>query len=410
MKKMIRAVASRKMGSVFLYGVSSGLPLLLIGSTLKAWMKEQGVDLSLIGAFSLAGLPYSLKFLWAPLLDRYTPPWLGRRRGWILIFQVLLALLIGAMACLEPKQSPWLLGTLCLLVAFFSASQDIVIDAYRRDLLSDEELGLGSSFAVNGYRIGMLLAGALALWQADHMPWRLVYLSMSGIMVVLMGIHLFAPEPQTSGAPRNLREAVILPFVNFFQRSYAFEILLFIVLFKIGDSMASDMFNPLFLDLGYTKSEIAAIAKVFGLWATISGGFIGALAMVQIGIGRSLWVFGILQMFSTMGFSALAHGTHNLGMLTFFIAFENLCTGMATTAYVAFLASLCDRRYTATQFALLSSFMGVPRVIFGSTSGYFAKHLGWAPYYLFCTALHVPGLLLLLRQTRWSATREASQA
>jgi PAT family beta-lactamase induction signal transducer AmpG len=288
------------------------------------------------------------------------------------------------------------------LVAFFAASQDIVIDAYRRDVLPDNELGLGSSFAVNGYRVALLISGAGALALADHMAWRYVYLIMAAVLVVAMLVTLFSPEPNAAQRPpKNLRDAVVLPFTDFLGRPYAVEILIFILVFKIGDSMASDMFNPFYIGLGFTKTQIAAIAKVFGFWATIGGGLLGGLAMVRIGIPRSLWIFGILQTVSTLGFSVLAHVGNSLSWLTGIVVFENLCTGMASAAYVGFMSALCNRNFTATQFALLSSLMGVPRVILGSSSGYFAKHLGWGGYFLFCGMLHAPGLLLLLRQQRW---------
>jgi MFS transporter, PAT family, beta-lactamase induction signal transducer AmpG len=398
-----KALTSRRMLCVFLYGISSGLPLLLIGATLKAWMKDQQVDLTIIGAYALTGLPYTLKFLWAPLMDRYVPPFLGRRRGWIAICQILIAIGLFLMSAINPAEEPWLLGAICLFLAFVSASQDIVIDAYRREILADGELGLGSSMGVNGYRIGMLIAGALALALADHIPWSSVYLSMSGVMLIGFVVNFFAPEPVIGKAlpPKNLRDAIVLPFVDFMKRSHAVEILLFILLFKIGDSMASDMFNPFYLDLGFSKTEVAAIAKLFGFWATIGGGLLGGLAMVRLGIIRSLWIFGFLQMFSTAGFCLLATMGHQLGILTAVVIIENVCTAMATSAYVGFMASLCNKRFTATQYALLSSLMGVPRVIFGSSSGYLAKNMGWTGYFLFCVVLHIPGLLMLLRNKKW---------
>ncbi len=406
MSKIFRALLNRRMLCVFLYGISSGLPLLLIGGTLKAWMKNQNVDLTVIGIFALTGLPYTLKFLWAPFMDRYVPGFLGRRRGWILICQVGIAVGLAAMSRLNPAEQPLVLASLCFVLAFFGASQDIVIDAYRREILDDSELGLGSSMGVNGYRVGMLIAGAMALILADHISWNDVYLTMSAIMLLAVAINFFASEPETSTIipPKTLKDAVVLPFADFITRSHAVEILVFILLFKIGDSMASDMFTPFYLDVGYTKTEIGVIGKLFGFWSTLGGGFIGGLAMVRLGINRSLWIFGILQMISTSGFYFLANMTPNLQALTAVVTIENVCTAMATTAYVAFMGSLCNKRFTATQYALLSSLMGVPRVIFGSSSGYLAKNLGWSGYFLFCVVLHIPGLLMLLRYKLW--TRE----
>ncbi len=403
MSKILKALLNRRMLCVFLYGISSGLPLLLIGGTLKAWMKDQNVDLTLIGIFALTGLPYTLKFLWAPFMDRYVPGFLGRRRGWIAICQVGLAIGLAVISTINPAEQPGVLAFLCFILAFFGASQDIVIDAYRREILDDSELGLGSSMGVNGYRIGMLIAGALALVLSDHMTWGQVYLAMSAIMVVAIGINFIALEPPTATAlpPKSLRDAVVLPFADFIQRAHGFEILLFILLFKIGDSMASDMFTPFYLDVGYSKTEIGVIGKLFGFWGGLGGAFVGGLAMVRLGVIKSLWVFGIFQMVSTAGFYFLALIPPNLQALTAVVTVENICTGMATTAYVAFMASLCNKRFTATQYALLSSLMGVPRVIFGSSSGYLAKNMGWPGYFLFCVALHLPGLLMLLRHRLW---------
>ena len=404
MLKILRALLNRRMLCVFLYGISSGLPLLLIGGTLKAWMKNQNVDLTVIGIFALTGLPYTLKFLWSPLMDRYVPGFLGRRRGWIAICQIGLAIGLAAMSRINPAEQPGLLASLCFVLAFLGASQDIVIDAYRREILDDDELGLGSSMGVNGYRVGMLIAGAAALVLSDIISWNDVYLSMSGIMLAGVAINFFATEPSTAtfSPPKNLRDAVILPFADFMKRAHAIEVLVFILLFKIGDSMASDMFTPFYLDAGYSKTEIGVIGKLFGFWGTIGGGFIGGLAMVRLGIIRSLWTFGILQAFSTAGFYFLAIITPNLEVLTAVVTIENVCTAMATTAYIAFMASLCNKRFTATQYALLSSLMGVPRVIFGSSSGYLAKHFGWPGYFLFCVVLHLPGLLMLFRYKLWT--------
>ncbi|MCX6125124.1 MAG: AmpG family muropeptide MFS transporter [Proteobacteria bacterium] len=404
MATILRSLFNRRMLSVLLYGISSGVPLLLIGSTLKAWMKDEGVDLTIIGIYALTGLPYTLKFLWAPLMDRFTPPFLGRRRGWIAVCQVALAVGFMLMSLIKPLETPALLGLLAFLIAFFSASQDIAIDAYRRDILEDQELGLGSSMSVNGYRVGMLIAGAVALALADQIPWNQVYLVMAVTMGLGLIVNLFAPEPVDHAVRpvTTLRDAIVLPFTDYLTRPHAWEILAFILLFKIGDSMASDMFNPFFQDIGFSKTEIATIAKLFGFWATIGGGFLGGVAMVRWGVAKSLWIFGALQTISTAGFCILANLGHSIEALTITILVENAATGMATTAYVAFMASLCNKRFTATQYALLSSLMGIPRVIFGSSSGYLAKSLGWQSYFLFCVVLHLPGMLMLFRQKAWS--------
>ena len=380
----------------FVMGFSCGVPLLLTLSVLQAWMKEEGVDLGVIGLFSLVGLPYTLKFLWAPVLDRFTLPFLGRRRGWLLVIQCLLMVSIAALGFTEPGKSPWMVAFVAMLVTFFSASQDIVVDAYRREDLTDNELGLGSSLYVNGYRVGMLLAGSGGLILADHIPFSQVYLIMAATLSVGIVTTLAAREPRVAeGTPVSFREAVIQPFVEYFSRDGAVAILAFILLYKIGDQMATTMTMPFYLDLGFSKTEIGAVAKLFGFWATITGGLAGGVIMLRLGIWRSLWVFGILQAVSTTGFAVLAYVGHSLGMLAVAIAGENFCGGMGTAAYVAFMASITNKRFTATQYALLSSLMGIPRVLASAPTGYIAEWTGWPMFFLLCAGAAIPGLVLL---------------
>lgn len=387
-----------------LMGFSSGLPLLLTGSVLQAWMTREGVDLGVIGLYALVGLPYTLKFFWAPLVDRFTLRWLGRRRGWLLTAQVLLMLAIAGLGLSDPASQPWLVAGVALLVTFFSASQDIVVDAYRREDLRDEELGLGSSLYIGGYRAGMLLAGGGGLILADHLSFRGVYLVMAVLMLVGIVTTLFAREPEAaSGAPRNLYEAVIAPFEDYFRRPEALWILVFILLYKIGDTMASAMTTPFYLSLGFTTTEIGTVVKFFGTGAVIGGGLLGGLLMLRLGINRALWVFGILQAVSTAGFAWLALIGHSLAGLAGVIAFENLSGGMGTAAYMAYMAQLTNKKFTATQYALLSSLMGVPRVLASAPTGYLAEGLGWVGFFLFCVLIALPGLLLLRRLAPWHA-------
>lgn len=379
-----------------LMGFAAGLPLLLTGSVLQAWMKEEGVDLETIGLFALVGLPYTLKFFWAPLLDRYTPAFLGRRRGWMLLAQLCLIASLVLLAAGKPGVSPLGIAIAALLVTFFSASQDIVIDAYRREALADDEQGLGASLYVNGYRVGMLLASGGGLILADHMAFSQVYLFMAAVMLAGVFTTLLAPEPEAAeGRPRTLREAVIQPFVEYFQRRDALVILLFILLYKIGDTMASHMTIPFYLDIGFSKTEIGTVVKLFGFWATITGGLIGGVLIMRIGIYRALWLFGILQAVSTAGFAILAMIGHSLPGLAAVIAFENLSGGMGTAAYVAFMASLTNRKFTATQYALLSSLMGVPRVIAAAPTGYLANAMGWEIFFISCALIALPGLMMI---------------
>ncbi len=393
---LIKTIFSGRMLITLMMGFSSGLPLLLTMSVLQAWMKLEGVDLKTIGLFALVGVPYTLKFLWAPLLDRYTPSLLGRRRGWLLLAQLGLMLSIVLLAFTSPADSPLSVAFAALLLTFFSASQDIVIDAYRREALSDEELGFGSSLYVNGYRIGMLLASGGGLILADFISFTQVYLLMAAFMLIGVATTLFAPEPEIpEGQPKRLREAVIDPFIEYFSRKDALLILFFILLYKVGDTMASHMSIPFYLDIGFSTSEIGSVVKLFGFWAIILGGLLGGLLILRIGIYRALWVFGILQGLSTAGFALLAMMGYSLAGLTGVIAFENLTAGMGTAAFVAFMASLTNRRFTATQYALLSSFMGIPRVLVAAPTGYMAEAMGWVGFFSFCALIALPGLALL---------------
>ena len=381
-------------------GFSSGLPLLLTLTVLQAWMKEEGVDLALIGAVTLVGLPYTLKFLWAPLLDRFTLPFLGRRRGWLLVIHTLLMAAIAGLGQTSPARYPVMAAAAAFLVTFFSASQDIVIDAYRREDLPDKELGLGSSLYINGYRIGMLLASGGGLILADRIAFSWVYLIMAGCLIPGVAATLLAPEPMHSaGSPVSLREAVVDPLVEYFRRRGALWILAFILLYKLGDSMASAITIPFYLDIGFTKTQIGAVVKLFGFWATVGGALIGGLIMVRFDIYRSLWLFGILQAVSTAGFALLARIGDSVPLLSGVIAFENLSSGMGTAAFAAFMASITHKRFTATQYALLSSLMGVPRVMASAPTGVLAKVLGWEAFFIFCTLIAIPGLLLLLKFT-----------
>ena len=393
---ILKVIFSGRMLVTLLMGFACGLPLLLTGSVLQAWMKKDGVDLATIGLFALVGLPYTLKFLWAPLLDRYTVRLMGRRRGWLLIAQTGLILSIVGLALTQPAEAPWVVAGVALLITFFSATQDIVVDAYRREALADEELGLGASLYVNGYRVGMLLASGGGLILADFIPFQLVYLVMAAVLLVGVATTLAAPEPEApEGKPRHLKEAVIDPFVEYFRRQDAVLILLFVLLYKVGDTMASHMSVPFYLDIGFSNSEIGTVVKLFGFWATILGGFLGGVLILRLGIYRSLWSFGLLQGVSTAGFALLALVGHSIPALAAVIAFENLSGGMGTAAYVAFMASLTNKRFTATQYALLSSFMGIPRVIVASPTGFMAEAMGWVGFFALSALIAIPGLLLL---------------
>jgi PAT family beta-lactamase induction signal transducer AmpG len=403
-KSILRVIFSGRMLVALVMGFACGLPLLLTISVLQAWMKDEGVDLTVIGMMALVGIPYTLKFLWAPFLDRFTLPFLGRRRGWLLVAQMSLIFSISGLGLTDPADNPWMVAFMAFLVTFFSASQDIVVDAYRREDFPDEELGLASSLYINGYRVGMLLASGGGLIMADHMPFSYVYQIMALCMLPGLLTTLLAHEPKiTHGTPETMREAVIDPLTEYFSRQSALWILAFILFYKIGDTMASAMTTPFYLDIGFSKTEIGAVVKLFGFWATVGGALMGGVLMLRLGINRSLWVFGFLQALSTACFAVLARVGPSIPALSGVIAFENLSSGMGTAAYAAFMASITNKKFTATQYALLTSLMGVPRVLASAPTGYLAKNLGWESFFIACTLIAIPGMLLLLKFAPWSS-------
>ena len=401
------ALFNRRMLICVFTGFSSGLPLYLLINLLPAWLRTEGVDLKTIGFFALIQLPYTWKFLWSPLLDRYALPLLGRRRGWMLVTQVVLLVAIPLFGALNPKQDIWAIVVLSTTVAFFSASQDIVLDAFRREILPDLELGLGTSIHVNAYRISSLVPGALALILADRMPWSTVYVVTALFMLPGIALTIVAREPLlVKGRPRTLREAVIEPFHEFLTRNgwrAALLVLLFIFLYKLGDSMATALATPFYLDMGFTKTDIGVIAKNAGLWASVVGVLLGGLWMVKIGINRGLWLFGVVQLVSILGFAWLAYVNQpDRLLLAFVIAFEALGVGLGTAAFTAYIARATDPRYTATQFALFTSLAAVPRTVVNASTGWIVERTGWLDFYLLCTVLALPGMLLLLRVAPWN--------
>jgi PAT family beta-lactamase induction signal transducer AmpG len=403
MKSLLAVFRSPRLFWVLLLGFSSGIPLALTGTTLQAWMATDKIDLTVIGVFSLVGLPYTVKYLWAPVMDRFIPPFLGRRRGWMLVTQLGLVFAISAMAFSDPAGATTLFAVLAFLVAFVSASQDVVVDAYRTEVLEPVELGPGAGVHILGYRIAMLTSGALALILADRLPWKTVYLLMAGSMLVGIAASIFSPEPQLEERPpASMKEAVAQPFVEFLSRPGALGILLFVILYKLDVVMATALTTPFMLELGFTKTDIGAVTKGFGMVATIVGTLAGGAVVARAGMKASLWLFGILQSVSTLAFLALARLGHHYPMMVAAIGLENLCSGMGTAAYVAFLMSLCNKRFTATQYALLTSLMAITRVIVGAPTGYLAKTIGWELYFLVSMLAAVPGLLLLLLYPRWT--------
>jgi PAT family beta-lactamase induction signal transducer AmpG len=395
---IVKMLLSGRMALALIMGFASGLPLLLTMSVLQAWMTEEGLDLTVIGLVSLVQIPYTWKVLWAPFLDRYAIRFFGRRRGWLLISQAALVASIAGLGFSNPSGNFTMMVIAAILVAFFSASQDIVIDAYRRETLTDNELGMGSSLYINGYRIGMMLSSGGGLIMADRMAWSSVYLVMAAFMLPCLVTTLLAPEPAMPlGKPQTLKEAIIEPLSEYFSRKNSLLILAFILFYKIGDSMASAMTMPFYLDIGFTKTQIGAVVKLFGTGAVIGGALVGGVLMLKLGINRSLWVFGVLQALSTACFAILAKIGPSLNALAGVIAFENISSGMGTAAFVAYMASITNKKFTATQYALLTSLMAFPRVLAAAPTGFFAKHLGWAEFFIFCALIAIPGLLMLVR-------------
>lgn len=388
---------NRRVAVVLFLGFASGLPLALTGGTLQAWMTVEGVDLTTIGIFTLVGLPYTWKFLWAPFMDRFVPPWLGRRRGWILATQIALMSGIALMGSLSPAHAPWALAGLALMVAFSSASQDIVFDAYRTDILRDKERGVGAAVSVLGYRLAMLVSGALALILSDQIGWQTTYWLMAGLMLLCMAATLLGPEPEIKVIPpRSLDEAVWGPLQEFFSRPGAIALLLLIIFYKLGDAFAGSLTTAFLIrGVGFSATEVGAINKGMGLFATIIGVLFGGTLMVKLGLFRSLLVFGILQALSNLTFMWLAAAGKDYGIMVIAVAFENISGGMGTAAFVALLMTLCNARYTATQFALLSALAAVGRVYVGPASGYIVEGAGWPVFFFFTFLAALPGLGLL---------------
>jgi PAT family beta-lactamase induction signal transducer AmpG len=401
-----RIFGQPKMAVLLFLGFSSGLPFYLTSKTLQAWMTTAKVDLATIGFFSLVTLPYSLKFVWAPLMDRYVPPFLGRRRGWVLITQVLLLLVIAAMSLHDPRTGLRMLAVNAIAIAFFSASQDISLDAYRTDVLETREMGAGAAVFVMGYRIAMITTGALAFFLADRMPWTTVYVLIALLMIVGIVTTFIAPEPVLNDAPpKTLGEAVVLPFADFFQRAgvlRALLVLLFIVLYKYSDSLAGSMTTPFLLQTGFSQSEVGAVFLGVGVVATIVGVVVAGAVIGKYGINKSLWLFLVFQGLSNLTYYGLSLSGKNHAFMTAAVITENFGLGLVTGVMTAYLMSMCNRRFTATQFALLSSLMAASRDILVAPAGKIIEATSWPSFFLITVAMAVPPLLLLPFIAPWS--------
>lgn len=387
-------------------GFSSGLPLFILLNLVQAWLAKSGLNIKAIGLFALVMFPYTWKFLWSPLMDRYSFGLLGRRRGWMVLTQVALLFAIGGLGMLDPITQLPAIAFMAAVVAFLSASQDIVVDAYRREILPDNEQGLGSAVHVNAYKVAGLVPGALSLLMADFMAWQSVFWITAAFMLPGLICTLVVKEPTVYGTPpRTMREAVLLPFREFIARdgwNKALWILGFIFLYKLGDSMAVALATKFYIDLGFSLTQIGALNKTTGFWASITGGIVGGVWMVRLGINRGLWIFGVVQALAILGFAWLAQVGVNPLVLAAVIGFEAFGVGLGTTAFVAYIARATDPRYTATQFALFTSLAAVPRTFVTSSVGFIVAQTGWFNFFIICFALALPGMLLLPKIAPWN--------
>jgi MFS transporter, PAT family, beta-lactamase induction signal transducer AmpG len=399
------AYLTPRMLIILAMGFASGLPLLLTLSTLSYWLSKVGVDKTTIGLFALVGTPYTFKFLWSPIMDQLRLPiltrLLGRRRSWLLLTQILLAIAVFFMGLTDPAVDPAKTAIMALIIAFLSASQDIVIDAYRIEILPEEEQGQGAAATQTGYRFGLLLAGAGALALSDYFSWPLVFAVLAGAMAASVIITLLAPEPQPPvQQPRRdyaqwVKEAVIAPFADFMSRRGWVVILLFVLFYKFGDALGGTMANPFYVEMGFTGSEVAAVSKLWGVWMTVAGALIGGLAVARWGVFSALLIGGVLQAVTNLAFVYVAIRGHDLPALALAITADNLAGGAAGAALVAYLSSLCNIAYTATQYALLTSFMAQGRTWLSSGSGWLADHTDWVTFWSLTALVAIPGLLLL---------------
>jgi PAT family beta-lactamase induction signal transducer AmpG len=413
------AMLNRRMLICIFTGFASGLPLYLLLNLLPAWLKTEGLSLRAIGAFALIQFPYTWKFLWAPLLDRYgILPWLGRRRSWMFVSQLGLIGAIGWLGQLSPVDHLVLVVGLTVTLAFLSATQDIALDAFRREILPDAELGLGNAIHVNAYRIAGLIPGSLSLILADHLPWNQVFVITAAFMIPGLAMTLMVKEPlAATGSPRTLRAAVVEPFREFFGRHgvrSALLVLCFLFFYKLGDSLCTALATPFYLDMGYSKTEIGVIAKNAGLWPMVIGGIMGGIWMIKLGINRALWLFGVVQIVTILGFVWMAwlgpseSDASRLIVLATVIAGEAIGAGLGTTAFVAFMARTTHPAYTATQLALFTSLMAVPRTFINATAGWLVESMGWMNFFWLCFLLAVPGMLLLIKVAPWHEQGEST--
>lgn len=391
-------------------GFSSGLPLFILLNLLQAWLAKSGLSLKSLGLFALVMFPYTWKFLWAPLMDRFSLGKMGRRRGWMALTQLLLFFCIGFLGMLDPLKHIFIIGFICMFVAFLSSSQDIAIDAYRRELLPDNEQGLGSVIHVNAYRVAGMVPGALSLILADQMSWQWVFWITAAFMIPGFICSLVVKEPQQVGAPiTSLREVVVLSFQEFITRAGWKNVIWtlgFIFLYKLGDSLATALATKFYLDLGFSMTQIGVIAKTTGFWGSIIGGMLGGIWMIRLGINRALWIYGVVQAVSILGFSWISLEGANPFILAAVIGFEALGVGLGTAAFVAYIARTTDKRFSATQFALFTSLAAIPRTFINASAGFIVEQTGWFMFFNLCFLLAIPGMLMLPKVAPWNEKQQ----
>ncbi len=411
----LKVMVSWKMMVMFFFGFSSGFPYYIVKEALKFWMMDANVDIGKIGLFALAGLPYSFKFVWSPLMDGFVPPFLGRRRGWILMAQVGLMITIALIGQFDPQLSLWWIALFAVCINFFGASQDIALDAFRREYLVSNELGFGTGVWMNAWRLGTFVSIGLSVLADYNFAWSTIFFMLSGIMGVGVVTTLLVPEPIRDMVPMTAKQAIIEPFVEFFSRNYAIWILIFILMYKIGDNMASTMTIPFIVKMGFSKADYFVIVKGVGMLGLFGGVLVGGFVMIRLGIAKALYIFGGLQAVSTACFAFLYiidhSGTfwavYSQSLLAAIVAFEFFATGMGQAAYATYMAIQTNKRFTATQYALLTSLMALPGNVAAATTGYLAKFVGWDLFYYFCALIAIPGMLILLKIAPWGSTNEA---
>lgn len=408
--RLLDSILNRRMLACALLGFASGLPFYTLVSLLPTWLKEEGVALSTLGYLSTLRAPYVWKFLWAPLVDRFGVPGLGRLRGWMVLTQLLLWLFISSYALVPSPPTLGAVIAITLAVAVFGATQDIALDAYRRELLPDEELALGNSIWVNTYRVAGFVPGSLALFVAAWHSWAAAHLMVAACMLLGIAATLFAPAlPPQPESPKSLGAAIAGPFVEFFTRSdlgAALRLLAFLFLYKLGDNLATTLLNPFYLDMGFSLEQIAAVVKPVSLGSMLGGGLLGGLVILRLGINRALWLFGVVQMLSILGFAWLAEVGNDVWVLIAAVTAEYLGVGLGTSAFVAYLSRATSKRFSATQYALFSSFVALPGVLVGSLAGELIEWLGYTHFFLLCTVLALPGLLLLPLAAPWKEGKD----